>query len=60
MGSFTTAVACHKLGRHYIGAEKDSEYFEIGYKRLEEEINKPKYKKLDLEKHNLSVKKIIK
>ena len=36
MGSFTTAVACHKTGRRYIGAELDPEYFEKGSKRLEQ------------------------
>lgn len=39
MGSATTAVACHKLKRHYIGFELDKDYFEKGQKRLEEEIN---------------------
>lgn len=34
MGSFTTAVACHKMGRKYIGAELDKEYFEKGVERL--------------------------
>lgn len=33
MGSFTTAVACHKMQRHFIGAELDNKTFEIGYKR---------------------------
>lgn len=36
MGSFTTAVACHKTGRRYIGAELDKEYFDKGSKRLEQ------------------------
>ena len=35
MGSFTTAVACHKMGRKYIGAELDKEYFKKGQERLE-------------------------
>lgn len=39
MGSFTTAVCCHRLQRHFIGAELDKDYFEKGQKRLEEEIN---------------------
>ena len=39
MGSFTTAVCCHRLQRHFIGAELDKDYFEKGKKRLEEEIN---------------------
>lgn len=34
MGSFTTAVACHKMQRRYIGAELDKEYFEKGTERL--------------------------
>lgn len=39
MGSFTTAVACHKTKRHYIGAEIDKGYYELGVKRLNEETN---------------------
>lgn len=35
MGSFTTAVACHKLGRRFIGAELDEEYYKLGSERLE-------------------------
>ena len=34
MGSFTTAVACHKLKRNFIGAELDEEYYRIGSERL--------------------------
>ena len=34
MGSFTTAVACHKMQRRYIGAELDKEYFDKGSERL--------------------------
>lgn len=37
MGSFTTAVCCHRLQRRYIGAEKDKKYYKKGLKRLEEE-----------------------
>ena len=33
-GSFTTAVACHKLGRHYIGFELDPDYYAQGTARL--------------------------
>lgn len=36
MGSGTTAVACKRLKRHYIGFEINSEYFEIAKKRLTE------------------------
>ena len=28
---------CHRLGRHFIGAEKDEKYFAMGQKRLEDE-----------------------
>ena len=36
MGSGTTGVACKKLNRNFIGIEKDSKYFEIAKKRIEE------------------------
>lgn len=36
-GSFTTAVACHKLQRHYILFEKDKIYFDLGAERLKKE-----------------------
>lgn len=34
-GSCTTGVACKRLGRSFIGWEKDPRYFEIGRKRLD-------------------------
>lgn len=37
MGSFTTAVCCHRLQRHFLGAELDKDYFEKGQKRLQAE-----------------------
>ena len=37
MGSGTTAIACHKLQRNYIGFELDKEYFELANKRIENE-----------------------
>ena len=40
IGSGTTAVACHKLKRHYIGFELDKEYYDIASKRIEQEKNK--------------------
>ena len=36
MGSGTTGVACVKLGRNFIGIEKEPKYFEIAKKRIEE------------------------
>lgn len=36
MGSGTTAVACVKLGRQCIGIEKESRYFDIAVKRVEQ------------------------
>ena len=36
MGSGTTGVACKNLNRNFIGIEKDSKYFEIAKKRIEE------------------------
>ena len=34
MGSGSTAIACIKTGRKYIGIEKDKEYCEIARKRI--------------------------
>ena len=36
-GSATTGVACARLGRRFIGIERESEYLELAAKRLEEE-----------------------
>ena len=33
-GSFTTAIACHKLQRNYIVFEKEKSYFDLGQERL--------------------------
>jgi site-specific DNA-methyltransferase (adenine-specific) len=35
MGSGTTGVACKRLGRDFIGIEKDADYFDIACKRIE-------------------------
>jgi len=34
MGSGSTGVACKKTGRHFIGIEKDKNYFEIAVNRI--------------------------
>lgn len=36
MGSGTTGIACVKLGRKFIGIEKEPKYFDIACKRIEE------------------------
>lgn len=36
MGSGTTGAACQKLGRKFIGVEKDEKYFQISMRRLQE------------------------
>lgn len=36
MGSGTTGVACVNSGRHFVGIEKDPEYFRIAKERIEE------------------------
>ena len=40
MGSGTTGVACVRLGRKFIGIEKEERYFEIAVKRIEAELNR--------------------
>jgi len=37
IGSGTTAIACKRLGRHYIGYEINKEYYKIAKTRLETE-----------------------
>jgi site-specific DNA-methyltransferase (adenine-specific) len=37
-GSFTTAIACIRTGRRFIGIEIDPTYFEIARKRIEAEL----------------------
>ena len=37
MGSGTTAIACIKEKRHYIGCELDKRYYEVAEKRIEQE-----------------------
>lgn len=36
MGSGTTGVACVNTGRHFVGIEKDPDYFQIAKKRIED------------------------
>lgn len=38
MGSGTTGVACKKLGRNFIGIEKDPNYYEIAKSRIENTV----------------------
>ena len=37
-GSFTTAIACHRNGRKFVGCDVESESVEIGQVRLKEEM----------------------
>ena len=41
MGSGTTGVACAKIGRKFIGIEREREYFDIACKRIEEAYRQP-------------------
>jgi DNA modification methylase len=41
MGSGTTGVACVKMGRKFIGIEREPEYFEIAVKRIREAYAQP-------------------
>jgi site-specific DNA-methyltransferase (adenine-specific) len=39
MGSGTTGVACQRLGRRFIGIEKEKQFFDTAVKRIKEVIN---------------------
>jgi len=41
MGSGTTGVACAKMGRKFIGIEREPEYFKIACHRIEEAYKQP-------------------
>lgn len=41
-GSGTTGVACVNLGRHFIGIERDPDYFDIMVSRVEEAMRQPR------------------
>lgn len=41
MGSGTTGVACVKLGRSFIGIEREAKYFDIACKRIEDAYKQP-------------------
>jgi len=47
LGSGTTAIACERLGRKWIGIEKDEKYCEIAAKRLETETSQLKLLRID-------------
>lgn len=41
MGSGTTGVACAKMGRKFIGIEREPKYFDIACKRIEQAYREP-------------------
>jgi site-specific DNA-methyltransferase (adenine-specific)/modification methylase len=41
MGSGTTGVACAKMGKQFIGIEREPRYFDIACKRIEEAYSQP-------------------
>lgn len=43
MGSGTTGVACAKLGRKFIGIERERKYFDIACRRIEEAYKQPDF-----------------
>ena len=43
MGSGTTGVACAKMGRKFIGIEKDARYFDIACKRISDAYKQPDF-----------------
>ncbi len=49
-GSATTGVACARLGRRFIGIERETEHLELAQKRLQEEYDMQK-QRLDFDKY---------
>lgn len=43
IGSGTTAVACHNLGRKFIGMEKDREIYESAVQRIDRDTKQLKF-----------------
>lgn len=43
MGSASTGVACVKLGRKFIGIERDQRYFDVACKRIEDTYRQPDF-----------------
>jgi len=41
MGSGTTGVACAKVGKHFIGVEREPKYFDIACRRIQGALNAP-------------------
>ena len=41
MGSGTTGVACAKVGKHFIGVEREPKYFDIACKRIQAALDAP-------------------
>jgi site-specific DNA-methyltransferase (adenine-specific) len=42
MGSGTTGVACVRLGRRFIGIEKNPAYFDLACRRISDELRRPR------------------
>lgn len=42
MGSGTTGIACARMGRRFIGIEKETKYFSIACRRIEEAYKQPR------------------
>jgi DNA modification methylase len=43
IGSGTTAIAAKRLGRHYVGIEKEAEYYALAEKRIAEIVYQPSF-----------------
>lgn len=48
MGSGTTAIACLKLGRKFIGIEQEKKWFDLAQSLIEKELTKTQQLELDL------------
>jgi len=58
LGSGTTAVACERTNRRWIGIEIEEKYCEIAAKRIEQEVRRPSIKKLERNKNKIKQLKL--
>lgn len=57
LGSGTTAIACERLNRHWIGIEIEEKYCEIAKRRIQAEVDRPSFFKKTRSKPKRKIRK---